>query len=124
MDVKMSIIDKGALIYQVCEIDEQFNKNCNYENLEPTSITFDDIEEQINHPILTEPLDMKDSLSESIIKEIVDRKNEEAKHLEEVFQALTIRKVSDDIKNPHTKMQQLNYLIESFGNFLSENKFL
>ena len=66
MDVKMSVIDKDAPIYQVCEIDEQFNKNWNYENLESTSITFDDIEEQINHAILTEPLDMKGSLSDLI----------------------------------------------------------
>ena len=103
MDVKMSIIDKDTPIYQVREIDEQFNKNCNYENLEPTSITFDDIEEQMNQSILTELLVMKDSLSESIIKEIVDRKKEKAKHLEEVFQALIIKKIKDDIKNPHTK---------------------
>ena len=43
MDIKMSIIDKDTPIYQVCENDEQLNKNCNYENLESTSITFDDI---------------------------------------------------------------------------------
>ena len=43
MDVKMLIIDKDTTTYQVCEKDEQFNKNCNYENLESTSITFDDI---------------------------------------------------------------------------------
>ena len=58
MDVKMSIIDKDTRIYQVCENDGQFNRNCNYENLEATSITFDDIEEQMNQSIPTEPLDM------------------------------------------------------------------
>ena len=58
MDIKMSIIDKGTPIYQVCENDEQFNKYCNYESLKSTSITFDDIEEQMNQPIPIEPLDM------------------------------------------------------------------
>ena len=58
MDVKMSIIDKGTPIYQVYENDEQFNKYCNYENLKSASITFDDIEEQMNQPIPIEPLDM------------------------------------------------------------------
>ena len=45
MDVKISHIDKDTLIYQVCDNDEQFNKDCNFENLKSTSITFDDIEE-------------------------------------------------------------------------------
>ena len=48
MDVKMSIIDKDTPIYWVFENDEQFNKNCNCENIESTSITFDDIGEQMN----------------------------------------------------------------------------
>ena len=48
MDVKMSIIDKDIPIYQVCENDEQFNENCNYDNLESTRITFNDIKEQMN----------------------------------------------------------------------------
>ena len=108
MDVKMSIIDKDTPIYQVCENDEQFDKNCDYENLESTRITFDDIEEQMNQPIPIEPLDMNDSLGESIIKEIADRKKEKTKHHEEEFQALIIKKIKDNIKNPHTKKQQLN----------------
>ena len=58
MDVKMCIIDKGTPIYQVYENDEQFNKYYNYENLKSTTITFDDIEEQMNQPIPIEPLDM------------------------------------------------------------------
>ena len=62
MDVKMSIVDKDTPIYQVFENDEQFNKNWNYENLESTSITFDDIEEQMNQPIPIEPLDINDTV--------------------------------------------------------------
>ena len=62
MDVKMSIVDKDTPIYQVFENDEQFNKNWNYENLESTSITFDDIEEQMNQPIPIEPLDINDAV--------------------------------------------------------------
>ena len=62
MDVKMSIVDKDTPIYQVFENDEQFNKNWNYGNLESTSITFDDIEEQMNQPIPIEPLDINDAV--------------------------------------------------------------
>ena len=104
----MSIIDKDTSIYQVSENDEQFNKNCSYENLESTSITFDNIEDQRNQPIPIEPLDMNDSLGESIIKEIADRNKEKTKHHEEEFQAFIIKKIKDNIKNPHTKKQQLN----------------
>ena len=85
-------IDKGTPIYQVCENDEHFNKNCNYENLESRSITFDDILEQMNQQIPIEPLDMNDSLGESIIKETADGKKEKTKHHEEHFQALIIKK--------------------------------
>ena len=87
IDVKISIIDKDTPIYQL-------NKNCNYENLEPTSITFDDIKEQMNPPIPIEPLDMIDSLVDSIIKEIADRKKEKRKHHEEDFQTLILFKKS------------------------------
>ena len=62
MDVKTCIVDKDTPIYQVFENDEQFNKNWNYENLESTSITFDDIEEQMNQPIPIEPLDTNDAV--------------------------------------------------------------
>ena len=79
LDVKMSITDKDTPIYQVCE------------NIESTSITFDNIEGQMNQPVPIEPLDMNDNLGESIIKEIADRKKEKAKH-EEDFQALIIKK--------------------------------
>ena len=61
MGVKMSIKDKDTSIYQVRKNDEQFNKNCNYENLESTTIIFDDIEEQMNQPIPIKPLDMNNS---------------------------------------------------------------
>ena len=102
IDVKISIIDKDTPIYQL-------NKNCNYENLEPTSITFDDIKEQMNPPIPIEPLDMIDSLVDSIIKEIADRKKEKRKHHEEDFQTLILlKKIKDDIKNDLQKNQQLN----------------
>ena len=101
-----------------------FNKNCNYENLQSTSITFDATEEQMNQPIPIEPLDMNDSLGESIIKEIAGRKKEKTINYEEEFQALIITKIKDDIKNPHTKKAAVKLLIESFGNLLSDNKFL
>ena len=45
----------------------------------------------MNQQIPIEPLDMNDSLGESIIKEIADRKKEKTKH-EEDFQALIIKK--------------------------------
>ena len=109
MDVKMSIIDKDTPIYQVCENDERFNKNCNYENLESTSITFDDIEQQMNQPISIKPLDMNDSLGESIIKEVADRKKEKTKHHEEDFQTLIIKTKSRMISKIHIQTkQQLN----------------
>ena len=57
----MCVIDKDTSIYQVCKNDEQFKKNCNYENPESTSIIFDDIEEQMNQPIPIKPLDMNNS---------------------------------------------------------------
>ena len=57
---KCLIIHKDTPIYQVCENDEQINKNCNYENLEPTSNSFEDIEEQMNQPIPIEPPDLND----------------------------------------------------------------
>ena len=62
---KCLIIHKDTPIYQVCENDEQINKNCNYENLEPTSNSFEDIEEQMNQPIPIEPPDLNDSLGEN-----------------------------------------------------------
>ena len=120
MNVKMSIIDKDTPIYQVCENNEQLNKNCNYESLESTSITFDNIEGQMNQPVPIEPLDMNDSLGESIIKGMADRKKAKTKH-EEDFQALIIKKIKDDIKNPHTKKAAVKLLIETFGNLLSGN---
>ena len=101
-----------------------FNKNCNYENLQSTSIKFDATEEQMNQPIPIEPLDMNDSLGESIIKEIAGRKKEKTINYEEEFQALIITKIKDDIKNPHTKNVAVKLLIEFFGNLLSDNKFL
>ena len=78
----------------------------------------------MNQPVPIEPLDMNDSLGESIIKEIADRKKEKTKHHEEDFQALIIKKIKDDIKNPHAKKAAVKLLIESFGNLLSDNKFL
>ena len=108
MDVKMSIMDKDTPIYQMCENDERFNKNCNCENLESKSITFDDIEQQMNQPISIKPLDMNDSLGESIIKEVADRKKEKTKH-EEDFQALIIKTKSRMISKIHIQTkQQLN----------------
>ena len=124
MEVKMSIIDKDTPIYQGSENDEQFNNNCNYENLESASIVFDDIEKQMNQPTPKEPLDMNDSLGENIIKEIADRKKEKTKHHEQDFQAFIIKKIKYDTKNRHTKKAVIKLFIESFGNLLSDNKFL
>ena len=90
LDVKISFIDKGIPIYQVCENYEQFNKNCNYKNLESTSVPFDNVEEQMNEPVPIEPLGMNDSLSEIIIKETADRKKQKTKHHVGDFQALII----------------------------------
>ena len=77
----------------------------------------------MNQPIPIEPLDMNDSLGKSIIKEIADWKKEKTKHVEDL-QALIIKKIKDDIKNPHTQKAAVKLLIESFGNVLSDNKFL
>ena len=92
MDVKMSAIDKDTPIYQVRKNDEQFKKNCNYENPESTSIIFDDIEEQMNQPIPIKPLDMNNSQGKSIMKEIANRKKGKTKHHEEDFQALIMKR--------------------------------
>ena len=63
----------------------------------------------MNQSILIEPLDMNDRLGESIIKEITDRKKEKAKHHEENFQALIVKKTSRMISKIHIqKKQQLN----------------
>ena len=67
---------------------------------------------------------MNDSLGKSIIKEIADWKKDKTKHHQEDLQALIIKKIKDDIKNPHTQKATVKLLIESFGNFLSDNKFL
>ena len=40
------------------------------------------------------------------------------------FKLLLLKKIKDDIKNPHTKKAAVKLLIESFGNLLSDNKFL
>ena len=40
------------------------------------------------------------------------------------FKLLLFKKIKDDIKNPHTKKAVVKLLIESFGNLLSNNKFL
>ena len=92
MDVKMSVIDKDTPIYQVRKNDEQFKKNCNYENLESKSIIFDDIEEQMNQPIPIKLLDMNNSQGKSIMKEIAHMKKGKTKHHEEDFQALIMKK--------------------------------
>ena len=78
----------------------------------------------MNQPVPIEPLDMNDSLGESIIKEIADRKKEKTKNHEEDFQTLIIKKIKDDIKNPLTKKAAVKLLIEFFGNLLSDNKVL
>ena len=46
------------------------------------------------------------------------------KHNEEDNQALIVKKIKDDIKNPHTRKAVVKLLIESFGSFFSDNKFL
>ena len=58
-----------------------------------------------------------DSLGESIIKEIADRKKEKTKHHEEDVQALIIKKIKDDIKNPHTEKAAVKLLIKSFETY-------
>ena len=67
---------------------------------------------------------MNDSLGECIMKEIADRKKEKTKDHDEDFQALMIKKIKDNIKNPHTKKVAVKLLIESFEKLLSDNKFL
>ena len=67
---------------------------------------------------------MNDSLGECIVKEIADRKKEKTKDHDEDFQALMIKKIKDNIKNPHTKKVAVKLLIESFEKLLSDNKFL
>ena len=61
----------------------------------------------MNLPIPTEPLDMNDSLGESIIKEIADRKKDKTKHHEEHFQVLIIKKSRMILKIHIQKKQQL-----------------
>ena len=65
---------------------------------------------------------MIDSLVDSIIKEIADRKKEKRKHHEEDFQTLII-KLKDDIKNRHTKQPSVKLLIESFGTYSPTTNF-
>ena len=55
-----------------------------------------------------EPLDMNGSLGERVTKEKADREKEKTKLHEQEFQPLINKKTKDDIKNRHTKKQQLN----------------
>ena len=55
-----------------------------------------------------EPLDMNGSLGERVTKEKADREKEKTKLHEQEFQPLINKKAKDDIKNRHTKKQQLN----------------
>ena len=77
----------------------------------------------MNPPIPIEPLDLIDSLVDSIIKEIADRNKEKRKHHEEDFQILIIIKIKDDIKNRHTKQPAVKLSMESFGTYSPRTNF-
>ena len=40
------------------------------------------------------------------------------------FKLLLLKKIKNDIKNPHTEKAAVKLLIKSFGNLLSDPKFL
>ena len=44
--------------------------------------------------------------------------------MRKTFKLLLLKKIKDDIKNSHTKKAAVKLLLASFGNLLSDNKFL
>ena len=78
----------------------------------------------MKQPIPIEPLDMNESLGESITKERAVREKEKTKNHEEDFPALIIKKNQGWYQKSTYKKAAVVLLIESFGNLLSGNKFL
>ena len=98
IDLNNSVIDKDTPIYQVLESGELAKWISRQENLESTSIDLDETEQQINDTIQIEQNNSADCLSNTIIKEITQKKKEKSKCYEEDFRILIIKKLKQDLK--------------------------
>ena len=68
------------------------------EDLDSTNISFEELQQQINNPILIELNESVDCLSEIIIKETEEKKRRTTKGYEEEFQTLIIIKIKEDLR--------------------------
>ena len=106
-DIKMSLVDKETPIYEVLETSRP-------EDLESTKINFEELQQQINKPILTEYNESVECLGESIKKEFEEKKRRTTKGYEEEFQALIIKKLKEDLKKHDKRESALTLLTEKF----------
>ena len=107
---------KNTPIYEVLEAYRP-------EDLEPTNFTFEQLQQQINKPILIEHNESVDCLSGSIIKETEEMKLQTTKSYENEIQTLIIKKIKDLGK--HDKRESaLTLLIEPYGYFIHDHEFI
>ena len=63
-------------------------------------------------------------MSESIIKEIEEKKRRTSKRYEEDFQTLIINKIKYDLRKHDKRESALTLLIETFGDFIHDHEFI
>ena len=63
-------------------------------------------------------------MSESIEKEIEEKKRRATKGHEEEFQTLIVNKIKEDPRKHNKKESALTLLIETFGDFIHDHKFI
>lgn len=92
--------------------------------LEQKILNLEELQQQIHNTILTEQSESVDCLSERIIKEIEQKKRRTIKGYEEEFQTLIIKKIKQDLRKHDKREFALVLLIETFGDFIHDHKFI
>ena len=94
------------------------------EDLEHTNISSEELQQQINKPILTEHNKSVYCLSEITIKGIEEKKRQITKQYEEELQTLMINNIKEDLRKRDKREFALILLIETFGDFIHDHKFI
>ena len=87
-------------------------------------MNLEELQQQIHNTILTEQSESVDCLSERIIKEIEQKKRRTIKGYEEEFQTLIFKKIKQDLRKHDKREFALVLLIETFGDFIHDHKFI
>ena len=94
------------------------------EDLEYTNISSEELQQQINKPILTEHKKSVYCLSEITIKGTEEKKRQITKQYEEELQTLMINNIKEDLRKRDKREFTLILLMETFGDFIHDHKFI